>query len=344
MGYKDKKYQKTLHQQAYDKLTLMLKRGEGTSKKDAIRTGTERDKIFSYSTYQTYWKHTKYFLSYVKDQHPDCTNLKHAKGYVGEWLQSRVDRGLSAWTVHTEAKALSKLYGISPSDPDYFKPPERHREDIVRSRGDTASDRHFSKKNNAELIKFCKAVGARREGLTKLCGRDLRTKDQIRQEVDRLENIARERALTKSEQKDLRLNKDALLFTKNEYFVFLKEKGGRERISPIVGPAPDVQAVVERFREREPDEKVWRHVHSNCDVHGYRSDYSNRIYRLYERDLSDIPYKMAKKTGRLYQPDVYHCRGDEKGRCLDKQAAKMASLALGHNRIDVIANNYLRGL
>lgn len=344
MGYKDKKYQKSLHQQAYNRLTNMLKAGEGKSKKEAIRTGTDKDKIFSYGTYSTYWKHTKYFISYVKEQYPDCTNLKHAREYVGEWLQSRVDKGLSAWTVHTEAKALNKLYGITQSDKDYFKPPERHREEIVRSRGDTISDKHFSQKNNQELIKFCKAVGARREGLTKLCGHDLRTKNQIRQEVDRLTDIARERALTKAEQKDLKINKDALLFTKNEFFVFLREKGGRERISPICGSAADVQAVVDRFREREPDEKVWRHVHSNCDVHGYRSDYSNRVYRLYERDVENLPYKLAQKTGRLYQPDVYHCRGDEKGRCLDRQAMKMASIALGHNRIEVVANNYLRGL
>ena len=159
-----------------------------------------------------------------------------------------------------------------------------------------------------------------------------------------MENIARERELTKSEQKDLKINKDALLFKKNEYFVRLLEKGGKARLSPVCGPAADVQAVVERFREREPDEKVWRHVHSNCDVHGYRSEYSNRVYRQYERKIEDIPYSVAKRTGRLYQPDVYHCRGEEKGRCLDRQAMKLASIALGHNRVDVVANNYIRGL
>ena len=343
MGYKNKNYHKNLHRQAYDKLTNMLRAGEGRSKKEAIRTGTDRNKIFSYSTYKTYWKHTKYFISYVKDHHPDCANLKHARDYVGEWLQTRVDKGLSAWTVHTEAKALSKLYGITPSDTDYFKPPERHREDIIRSRVESTSDKHFSKTNNAELIKFCKCVGARREGLTKLCGRDLITKEQIRQEVDRILDISKERSLTKMEQKDLMINKDALLFTKNDYFVFLREKGGRERISPICGSVADVQAVVERFREREADEKVWRHVHSNADIHGYRADYSNRIYRLYERDIEEIPYKLSK-ANRLYQPDVYHCRRDEKYRCLDREAMRLASIALGHNRIDIVANNYLRGL
>ena len=133
MSYKDKKYAKTLHQQAYDRLTGMLAFGE--SKKEAVAAGRDKDKIFSFNTYQTYWKHTKYFLKYVQDKHPDCTTLKKAKGYITEWLQARTDQGLSAWTIQTEAKALGKLYGISPEDPDYFQPPQRHRAEITRSRG-----------------------------------------------------------------------------------------------------------------------------------------------------------------------------------------------------------------
>ena len=60
------------------------------------------------------------------------------------------------------AKTMGKLYGISPDDENYFKPPKRNREDIKRSRGDRVRDRHFSKTNNDELIKFCKGTGLRR--------------------------------------------------------------------------------------------------------------------------------------------------------------------------------------
>ena len=44
MGRKNKAYSKTLHQQAYDKLTSMQAFGE--SKKEAMKNGTEKDKIF----------------------------------------------------------------------------------------------------------------------------------------------------------------------------------------------------------------------------------------------------------------------------------------------------------
>lgn len=156
MGRKNKAYFKDLHQQAYDRLTGMQAFGE--SKKEAVANGTEKDKIFAFNTYKSYWKHTKYFIKYIKEKHPECTTLKSAKKYANEWLQTRVDQGLSAWTVQLEAKALGKLYGISSDDENYFNPPKRKREEIKRSRGDRVRDKHFSKTNNDELIKFCRGT------------------------------------------------------------------------------------------------------------------------------------------------------------------------------------------
>ena len=122
LGRRNKEYSKTLHQQAYDRLTGMQAFGE--SKKEAVANGTDKEKIFSFNTYKSYWKHTKYFIEYIKSEHPECTTLKSAKKYVNEWLQVRADQGLSAWTVQLEAKAMGKLYGISPDDKDYFQPPK----------------------------------------------------------------------------------------------------------------------------------------------------------------------------------------------------------------------------
>ena len=133
MSRRNKTYSKDLHQQAYDRLTEM--QAFGASKKEAVANGTEKDKIFAFNTYKSYWKHIKYFIKYIKEKHPECTTLKSAKKYVNEWLQTRVDQGLSAWTVQLEAKALGKLYGISPDDEAYFDPPKRNRQDIVTLAG-----------------------------------------------------------------------------------------------------------------------------------------------------------------------------------------------------------------
>ncbi len=340
MGYKNKKYKKDLHQQAYDKLNGMLAFGE--SKHKAIRDGTYRKKIFSHKTYQTYWQHIKYFLKYLQESHPEVKNLKQARKYTKEWLQLRTDQGLSPWTIHMECAALKKLLGIKKGDPEYFTPPKRRRQDITRSRIARVRDKHFSKTNNDELIRFCKGVGARREGMTKMKGKDLRTRVQIEAEVKRITDIAKKRPLNKQEQTILRINKEALLFGKSEYFVCLCEKGGRERISPIVGP--DVEQIVARFKETAPEDKVWLHVNSNADIHGYRSDYANRIYKTYARPIEEIPYDRTNRAGIRTQSEVYHCRKDRAGEAFDRRALRLCSISLGHSREDVCVNNYLRGL
>lgn len=340
MGRKNKSYYKDLHQQAYDRLNGMQAFGE--SKKEAVANGTDRGKIFSFNTYQTYWKHTKYFLKYIKETHPECTTLKSAKKYVNEWLQMRTDQGLSAWTIQTEAKALSKLYGIQPDDEGYFKPPKRNREDIKRSRGDRVRDRHFSEENNDELVKFCKGTGLRRSELMELRGKDLVTRSQIEYEIARLNALpAGERSA--AADKRLEMLQDTRLFDE-EYFTHVRNgKGGRERLSPIIGRFAG--QIIGRIRETPAEEKVWQYVNTNADIHGYRAEYATAIYKTHVRPIQDIPYdRVHRGTGRRYQSEVYTCRKDEAGKKLDKAAMLVCSKALGHNRISVVADNYIRGL
>lgn len=340
MGRRNKAYSKDLHQQAYDRLTGMQAFGE--SKKEAVANGTEKEKIFSFNTYKSYWKHTKYFIKYIKENHPECTTLKSAKKYVNEWLQTRVDQGLSAWTVQLEAKAMGKLYGISPDDENYFKPPKRNREDIKRSRGDRVRDKHFSTTNNDELIKFCKGTGLRRAELGELRGKDLVTREQIEAEIAQLESRPAAE-LTPADTKRLEMLQDTRLF-EGDYFTHVRNgKGGRERMSPIIGP--NTEQIVERIKSTPAEEKVWQHIHQSADIHGYRAEYATIIYKAKARAIEEIPYdRVNRGTGRKYQSEVYTCRKDEAGRKLDKAAMLVCSKALGHNRIEVVANNYIRGL
>lgn len=340
MGRKDKKYSKTLHQQAYERLTGMQAFGE--SKKDAMASGTAKDKIFSHSTYKTYWKHTKYFLKWVEQKYPECTTLRSARKYVNEWLQERTDQDLSAWTIQTEAKALGKLYGIQPDDPGYFKPPKRHRADITRSRVDVARDQHFSVTNNDELIKFCQGTGLRRRELEKLQGADLVTREHIEQEISRMAAIPAGNLTPEQIQYKTRLH-DARMFD-SKYYVHVRfGKGGRKRFSPIIGK--NAAQIVQRIQNTDANKKVWGHVSSNADIHGYRGDYATQIYKAHARPINQIPYdRVNKGTGHPYQSGVYVCRKDEAGKRLDKDAMLICSKALGHNRIDVVANNYIRGL
>jgi len=339
MGYKNKKYSKSLHQQMYDTLVGMQAFGE--SRREAKKNGTDRNKIFSFKTFQVYKEHCQYFIRFIKSNHPECKNLRQARKYIREWLQTRVDQGLSAWTISTEMSALSKLYGIHPGDPDYFTCPKRCRENIKRSRD--GGKRRFSEKNNAELVAFCKSCGTRRSELLKLKGKDLITIEYITKEAHRLTELSKYRALSKSESADLRLYKDAMLFTGSQYFINIRRsKGGRDRISPLIGP--DIDRVVTRFREIAPDEKVWLSVSSNADIHHYRSDYCTKLYRMIARPIENIPYNRTSRSGKRYQGDVVFCRRDERGRKLDRNALLLCSKALGHNRISVVSEHYLRGI
>lgn len=348
MGRRDKRYSKDLHQQAYDRLTGMKAFGE--SKKEAMANGTADNKIFSFSTYKTYWKHIKYFIKWVQEKHPDVTTLKKVEKLVPEWLQERVDQvdakgnHLSAWTIQTECAALCKLFQIKPDDPRRFQPPKRNRKDIRRSRTDVVRDKHFSVTNNDELIKFCRGTGLRRAGVESVKGRDLMSRDQIEAEIKRIEMIP-ENKRTVADQTRLSICKDTRIFTdsSHEYFVHIKEKGGRERITPIIGP--HAQQIIDRFKATDSNKKVWQHVSKNADIHGYRGDYATFIYRMYAREIKEIPYdRINKGNGRRFQSEVYTCRKDESGKKLDKHAMLVCSKALGHNRIEVVAYNYIRGL
>lgn len=62
-----------------------------------------------------------------------------------------------------------------------------------------------------------------------------------------------------------------------------------------------------------------------------RADYATKVYQMHARPIETLKHD-----------EIYYCRGDRKGTWLDKNAMLMASKALGHNRISIIASNYLR--
>lgn len=345
MGRKqNKRYYKDLHQQAYDKLQSMLAIGE--SKQEGRRDGSYHGKIYSYATYRAYWKSIKYYIAWLREKHPETRSMKKAQKYVSEWLQERSDQldpegnpRYSAWTLSLDAAALNKYYQVTPDDPERYTPPQRHRYDIKRSRGPAERDKHFSVRNNAELIEFCRGTGARRGALQGLTGDDLWSRARMEATLETFQ------AAGSLETQQIVALQDALAsFPDQDYFVFfVRDKGGRSRYAPVIGK--NKQQIVDRFRDTPRDGKVWQYVSSNADIHSYRSDYATTLYRSMARDIKDIPYdRINAGTGKWYQSDVYTCRGDEAGKKLDRRAMLLASKALGHNRIDVIANNYLRGL
>ena len=249
---------------------------------------------------------------------------------------------LSAWTIQTEAAALNKLFQIDRADPGRFESPTRTRGEIKRSRIAVEQDKHFSLTNNDELIRFCRGTGCRRNILEKLEGRDLWSREQMVERVHKLEN---QTTLSPKEAAHLKTLMDALnVFPDQDYFIHhRKDKNGRYRFAPIFGT--DKDQIIDRMRRTGDHNKVWLFINHNVDVHGYRAEYAAAVYKRYARNIADIPYdKVNRGSGHRFQGDVYACRGDEKGKKLDRTAMKKASKALGHNRVSVVADNYLYGI
>lgn len=341
MGRKQKnQYSKSLKRQVYERIRDM--EAFGSSKRAAKANGTYTDKIFSFETEKTYLRHLNHYAQWMSEHHPEITTLKKARRYSREWLEEREASGrYSAWTLQIEAKAIGKLFGIKPGDPDYYDPPTRHRRDIKRSRTEVESDQHVSKERNRELIEFCRGTGLRRAGVESVRGRDLWSAERVEQELARIGAIP-ESERNEEDRMVLRICKDTAVFEgRPQWYIHVREKGGRDRLAPIIGEHE--QEIVERFQRCAPDQRVWGRVNSHLDIHSLRAEYANRLYSLYARPLDSLPYdRVNGHTGRRFQSEVYECRGDQRGVRLDKRAMLVVSKALGHSRVDVFASNYYR--
>lgn len=124
-----------------------------------------------------------------------------------------------------------------------------------------------------------------------------------------------------------KLRGDQLIERDGEYCIETTGKGGRFRVITICG---NVELVIGKMKEAGTG-KVWKKVPQNADIHSYRADYASRIYLKYARPIEEIPRK-----------DRYVCRKDKAGIVYDRKAMLETSRALGHNRISVVGEHYLR--
>ena len=344
MGHNKPK--KSLTEQVKENLNSKLAIGE--SKYEAKLKNAHTEKIYSWSTYKAYLKHCCYFVKWCKEQPADerighkVRTLEECRSFVEKWIQAEMDRGQSPYTIKLELSSLAKLYGCSTRDFDIVTP-ERKRSNITRSRGIAERDKNFSEKNNADLITFCKCTGLRRGELSQIRGNDLIEKD-------------------------------------GNYFLHITKntKGGRARISPIIGNKEEIELVL-KLCNKSGKNKIFPKPSKNADIHSYRGEYAACIYNLHKRQINEfknerlIIYKneiiksYTSKSGRklikgnedYYTTmngkkmiskgfrdvrSAYYCRKDLKGTAYDRKALFESSRALGHNRESIVADHYLASL
>lgn len=267
----------------------------------------QADGIFSIDTMQSYRQTALEFTDWLRDNHPESKDLMSIPRVQAiEYLQYRQNEGKSAWTVTKDMSALNKIcnYNITKDEAALHT---RRTQDIQRSRVEREHDGQYNPQNYERQITFARAFGARRESI-------LGGAYQVRSvSIFRWEGQLR---------------------------VSLIEKGGRYREAPCLR---SMQAKIEQMfpdiQEREPMTKsefksLYESAHdqpflfsdytTKIDNHAFRAEYAMQLYS-----------ELVGQRGPRYVPR-------KKRRGYDVDILKDVSEALGHSRLDVVLDSYLR--
>lgn len=110
-------------------------------------------------------------------------------------------------------------------------------------------------------------------------------------------------------------------------------KGGRHRNVPVIGSQELVENVCKAAGGKKVIEGLTGRLKApgGADTHSYRADYAMKLYEMLARPIWSIP-----------EEDRYRCRKELAGVVYDKRAMQQVSQALGHTRVNVIAQSYIR--
>ena len=96
------------------------------------------------------------------------SRVENTEQYAKEYIEYRLEHGVSVWTAKMERSALGKLYNKTIE----MEMPVRNQSDVTRSRNDCEHDKHFSVKNHSSEILVASATETRREDLCKIAIKD----------------------------------------------------------------------------------------------------------------------------------------------------------------------------
>lgn len=270
---------------------LLKKMATGYSRHIDKKAGLTINKIYAWESFSTHMKRCAVYAKWVKQKY-GCRYLEEIRPYVPEYLRMRIAKGLSAHTIKADAMGLAKLFSCSCCDWG-VELPIRERANIKRSRFPTKSDRQFSITKNKDVIDFCIATGVRHHELVAL----------------RYYNIS----------------------PIGTWIYVWRGKGGKSRVIPVFPEYIDhvINMRTRAINKFEGRVFLTREIKSRMDVHSYRREYAQNLYKYYTQ------------TGQYVNGKPYHCRKDLAGVTYDRGVMRAVSNALGHERINVIAKSYL---
>lgn len=286
--------------------------------KQGLGFGKSTYRIYSYNTYETYKKEcTAYSKWLIEEKRVDkFSKLEDTEQYAKEYVQSRLNDGVSIYTAKMERSALGMLYGHAID----IKLPVRDNKNITRSRKETSNDKHYSKEGKyKDIFTIASATGCRR------C--DLKN-----------------------------LSVDCIIYKENSMYIQIKNsKGGRDRISYVRKEyQQEVEKIILK-RKAEGNSKVFDNIPAKIDIHSLRREYCQKLYEeikdnqtLRDAILKNYPprkeYKTQKdKDGNSHTKEIkrdYY--KDRNGNIYNRDDIYVLSQCLGHNRLDVSVTHYLK--
>ena len=262
--------------------------------------------IHSIRTMEAYRQTAFEFTGWLKENHPECKDLMNVpREHVIAYLQQRQSEGKSSWTVSKDMSALNKVLNLNVTKQEAGLR-ERSYKHAERSRVSRAHDHKYNAGNYERQITFAKAFGFRRESIS---GGQYQVKDV------------------------------SLFRHEGKIYAALIEKGGRYREAPCLSAMQSqIEKMFPHIQEREPLIKqafqelyhssqgspLFDRYTTKIDNHAFRGEYARNLYRelLGQRDQGD-------ESREMY-------------RGYDKAVVREVSEALGHSRLSVVIEHYLR--
>lgn len=239
--------------------------------------------IRSINTAKTYRKAGEQFAKWLYEKKSINKINKVTPELAGEYLQHR-DKTLSAWTVKRDMAMINKVFDYNIKS-DELGLKKRKITDITRSRSGPDMTRPGLLKKYENEIFFIEACGARRDSITRVKYNDVIFENNIAVSVN------------------------------------LKEKGGKERVAPVLKIyRNEFTELINQYEATKTN--IFKYFDNHVEAHYYRHLYAVNLYEELSKEL--------ESSGEFF-----------KG--YRKEVLSKVSAALGHGdkRFSTVVNNYL---
>lgn len=250
------------------------------------------DYIHSINSADSYRKSINQFADWLRDNKKEVWNTKNLssidKKTAEEFLRHQRDRGLRSTSISRDLAAINKVLNLQLTKKEAGIE-KRSIYNVYKSRNDTNSRLSDEvREKNKNQITIAQATGCRRSSILKL------------------------------EKEHFKFDKETGL----PHSVWLKEKGGKERIAPIL---QEYREQVKEILETSPlNGPIFDKYSRGIDNHSFRAEYAESRYN----EILD--------TYRAFEIEI---KADYRG--FDSDILEQISHDLGHNRIDVVEEHYI---